>query len=81
MWLMFDVWQEKHGVSYPDMAEQTKRFAVFKENLAMIVAHNEHVGELDGGVGVQAQDTAHHVLGLNRFADMTWYVAQGFLLS
>lgn len=81
MWLMFDVWQEKHGVSYPDMAEQAKRFAVFKENLAMIAAHNEQVGESGDGVGVRAQDTAQYVLGLNRFADMTWYVAQGFRLS
>lgn len=74
MRLLFDIWREKYGVSYPmddGGEEEARRFITFSETLATVLAHNkktfggEHSSEAGG-------DNSRYALGLNRFADMTW---------
>lgn len=71
--LTFEVWKAKHGVSYSDEDEEAQRFTIFSESLTKVAAHNEHNDQLTLRTDGQ-QDEAGFVLGLNRFADMTWCV-------
>nr|AET71138.1 cysteine peptidase isoform b [Sphenophorus levis] len=57
----FQSFKLKHGKTYKNQAEETKRFAIFRENLRKIEAHN---AEYKQGIHSYTQ-------GINKFADMT----------
>merc|ERR1719219_760671 len=57
----FAEFKRKHGKRYGTEAEESRRFAIFKENMAFIVRHN-----LDHKLGRET-----FTVGVNQFADLT----------
>ncbi|KAJ3678419.1 hypothetical protein LUZ60_002222 [Juncus effusus] len=55
---LYDSWRAKHAKSYNALDELETRFAIFKDNVLFVDAHN-------------AKPDRTYSLGLNRFADMT----------
>ncbi|CAM9174016.1 unnamed protein product, partial [Discosporangium mesarthrocarpum] len=61
---LFEVWKEKHGVAYATPKEELKRLTIFTETVERIVHHNSGRTAADG--------SEDHMLGLNKFSDMSW---------
>ncbi|XP_027105534.1 low-temperature-induced cysteine proteinase [Coffea arabica] len=57
---IFQEWKEKHGKVYKHVQEAEKRFQNFRKNLKYIVEKNS-----------MRQSNSGHVVGLNKFADMS----------
>ncbi|KAF7279595.1 hypothetical protein GWI33_006990 [Rhynchophorus ferrugineus] len=57
----FQAFKLKHGKTYKNQAEETKRFTIFRENLEKIAAHNAR----------HEQGLETYTLAANQFADMT----------
>lgn len=77
-------------MSYPDAAEEYRRFTIFEESLRAVTAHNTKVGfaksaELHAKRGDPEEDInafvlgSDYALGLNRFSDMSWCVGVAYL--
>lgn len=59
----FHLWKEKHKRVYKHEEETAKRFEIFKENLKYVIEKNSKAKTSEGG--------HRHLLGMNRFADMS----------
>ncbi|MDN4175937.1 hypothetical protein QWY28_23535, partial [Nocardioides sp. SOB77] len=57
----FHEFKLKHKKTYKDPAEETKRFAIFKDNLRAIESHN----------ALYEQGLVSYKQGINQFADVT----------
>ncbi|XP_076259749.1 cathepsin L-like [Rhynchophorus ferrugineus] len=57
----FYAFKLKHGKTYKNQVEETKRFNIFKSNIEKIASHNARY----------EQGLATYTLGINQFADMT----------
>merc|ERR1712156_270756 len=57
-WISF---KAKFGKNYANAAEESRRFAIFKENAAFIARHNQ-----DHAAGKES-----YTVGINQFADLT----------
>ena len=59
---LFHLWREKHQRVYKHGEETAKRFEIFKNNLKYVIERNSKAKSLGGN---------KHMLGMNKFADMS----------